>query len=173
MRALEQREQPGNSMGFWTSHPTLSETPPLTRPHLLILPKQFPELGTIFKYVSLARPFSFREPNNVSPLFTKNFNYRLGWWAKSFLWMEPWSSEWHATYTSLHSRKEQNFVLVDLGMCPLPVLPSPFHRVYSTWRKSHILQYCLDTGSFQSKVVTYPLSCCTNSFSSYHLLILA
>jgi hypothetical protein len=48
MRAyiLSGKELSSNGVGFEPSKPTLSNTPPPTRPYLLILPKQFLQLGT-------------------------------------------------------------------------------------------------------------------------------
>ena len=49
-----QREALGMADSFETSKPDPSDTPPLTRPHLLILPNQFHQLGTQwFKYMGL------------------------------------------------------------------------------------------------------------------------
>ena len=44
---------------FETAKPTPRDTPPPTRPHLLVLPKQFHQLGTKIKHMSLWEPFSF------------------------------------------------------------------------------------------------------------------
>lgn len=43
---LPGREEAGNVLGFKISEPSPSEALPLTRPHLLSLPKQSQELGT-------------------------------------------------------------------------------------------------------------------------------
>lgn len=56
------------AMGSETSDPIPRDTPPPARPHLLILPKQFHQLGT--KYLDgLQGPFPFRQPQGDSPFF--------------------------------------------------------------------------------------------------------
>ena len=44
-----QREHTGKGMGFETSNPTPSDTPPPTRPHLLILPNSSTNWGSSIK----------------------------------------------------------------------------------------------------------------------------
>ena len=47
-----QRTLTRNSMGFWNLKVTPSDTPPSTRPRLLILPQKFQQLGTSFRFLS-------------------------------------------------------------------------------------------------------------------------
>jgi len=60
---------------FETLKPSPSDTPPLTRPHFLILPKEFHQLGgKAFPYMGLWEPFSFKPAYSFT--FLPNYTFK-------------------------------------------------------------------------------------------------
>lgn len=67
------RENSLRMMCFETTKPTPSDTPPSTRPCLLIFSKQFYQLGTKYSHMSVWAPFSFKPtqvPSKIGHLKT-------------------------------------------------------------------------------------------------------
>lgn len=63
-RQKENEFEPNMNLRNRKSHP--SDTPPSTRPYLLIFPKQITNWNQTFKYMSLWETFSFKLPQSLS-----------------------------------------------------------------------------------------------------------